>query len=101
MSILSNNLAAKPAEEALLEAGAITVRAKSAGLKSGSVTITSRAFAAADGYSAMPPAATPVPLPAAAPEHVTFKSVPAKMGTPAVKPAASCFAGRHSLSSDK
>jgi hypothetical protein len=49
----------------------------------------------------MPPAATPVPLPAAAPEHVTFKSVPAKMGTPAVKPAASCFAGRHSLSSDK
>lgn len=68
-------------------AGAITVRASSAGLKPASVTVTSQAFAADGGFSILAPALTPVSLPAAAPAPVTFTSQPAKAAG-AVKAAA-------------
>jgi beta-galactosidase len=54
--------------------GTITVRAQSAGLKPGSVTIVASAFAATGGFSTMPPAATPAPLPARAPQRSRGRS---------------------------
>ena len=69
-------------------AGTITVRAQSAGLKSGNVTFASNAFAAPGGCSSIPPAAPPAPLPAAAPAHPAFTSVPVKAGKPAAQAAA-------------
>jgi beta-galactosidase len=76
------------AVRAMRTAGAITVRSTSAGLKPGSVTFASQAFAAADGFTTTPPAATPVTLPAAAPEHPAFISMPPKSAAPAAKVAA-------------
>ena len=68
-------------------AGAITVRAKGEGLKPGSVTFSSQAFAADNGASAAPPAAPAVKLPASAPVRAAFASTPAKSGAPAAKAA--------------
>ncbi len=69
-------------------AGAIVVRATSAGLKPGSVTITSRAFA-----SEMP-VSPAVKLPPTAPAHPDFKSAPAKSNQAGAGPAAATTAGK-------
>lgn len=77
-------------------AGTITVQAKSAGLKPGSVGLASQPFAAPGGYSATPPAATPVTLPARPPATAAFAS--AKVGQVSdlthPKPAAPVTAGK-------
>jgi beta-galactosidase len=67
--------------------GTITVRAQSAGLRPGSVTIVARPFGARDGFSTTPPAATPAPLPAQAPQRPAFTTTPTKSAT-GVKAAA-------------
>jgi beta-galactosidase len=69
-------------------AGAITVRAKSEGLKPASVTITSRAFAADAGFATVLPAVVPVKLPAVAPSPVAFSSQPARPAAAGAKAAA-------------
>jgi beta-galactosidase len=70
-------------------AGTITVRARSAGLKAGSVTIVAKAFRAEGGVSATPPASTPVVLPVSAPRHPAFTSAaPAPRSTSAAAGAA-------------
>lgn len=69
-------------------AGAITVRAKSAGLRDGTLTIQSHAFAADGGYSATLPAAPTVQLPANAPAHPAFAAVTASAPKPAEKAGA-------------
>jgi beta-galactosidase len=74
------------AVRATREAGTITVRAKSAGLKDASVTIAAVAFAAESGISAMPPVGASA---FAAPKPVAIEAAttPAVNG-PVTKPAA-------------
>ena len=65
-------------------AGTITVTAQSEGLKPASLTLTSQAFTAENGATAVPPAVPAVALPAAAPKRTFDASFAA-----AAKPAAS------------
>jgi beta-galactosidase len=64
-------------------AGIITVRARSAGLTAGSVTILASPFRADDGFSSTPPAAPPEPLPSEIPQHSAFTSMPPLTSTTA------------------
>jgi len=73
-------------------AGTITLRARSAGLKVGSVTIVASAFRAESGMSSTPPASTPVALPAPAPRHPAFTSAPPVTKSPAVASTAASAA---------
>jgi beta-galactosidase len=58
-------------------AGAVTVMAKCAGLRDGSVTLASQPFAADDGMSPTSPAAPAVKLPPMAPVHPAFNAASA------------------------
>jgi len=59
-------------------AGTITLRARSAALEPGTVTVVTHAFAATDGVSAILPAETSVSLP---PQSCTSRPTRAKGGT--------------------
>ena len=68
--------------------GAITLRARSVGLKPARVTVNAKPFAARGGVSTLLPARLAVPLPAHAPQHPAFTSAATKTGAPATKAAA-------------
>jgi beta-galactosidase len=54
------------------EPGQLTIRAQSVGLKPGSITVQSRAFAAGNGYSVVLPTEPAVKLPQLPPAHTDF-----------------------------
>ncbi len=63
-------------------AGAITVRATSAGLAPASVSFSAQPFAAPEGMTTLLPATAPHPLPAAAPAPASAEAAPAVAAAP-------------------